>query len=97
MGIKTALDITIKNSARFKGGNLLSEADLETIANVIVNGTEIEGVSRFVSPGEIEINEFDLTPARYVTEVIETEDISLKEIDDELNLLYEKLLRTHTR
>lgn len=97
MGIKTALDITIKNSARFKGGNLLSEADLETIANVIVNGTEIEGVSRFVSPGEIANNEFDLTPARYVTEVIETEDISLKEIDDELNLLYEKLLRTHTR
>ena len=61
---------------------------------IINNNFEIEGVSRLVGLNEIATNSFDLTPNRYVVDIIEDENITLKEIDDELESLYAKLMRS---
>lgn len=78
-------------SAKFKGGNSLSDANLDTLLRIINNNEEVNGVSRFASFDEIQEKEFDITPMSYVSEIVKTEDITLDEIDAKLIELYKKL------
>lgn len=81
-------------SVKEKRTNTLTEEGIAKIAEIIENGEVINGISRFCSIEEIANMNYDLTPARYVNEIIvdEAEEaITLKDIDAELAELYKKL------
>ena len=91
-GVKKIFESDFKNAVKL--GTILTEADIERIVEIINENFEIEGISRLVDMNEIANNSFDLTPNRYVADVIEDENITLKEIDEELASLYVKLINT---
>lgn len=83
---------TVKES-RYRGGNLITEHGIDTIVKAINERSDIEGFSRNVSIEELGDNEYDLMPSIYVTEPIVRDDISLEQIDEELQTLYNQLDR----
>lgn len=89
-----ALSEVLENNARSfikKGGMKFSDAELEKMAEIVLNGLEIEGVSRMVSMNEVVKNEYNLTPNIYITQPFVDEGITLQEIDEKLGDLYARL------
>lgn len=91
-GVKKVFENNLRSLVKI--GTILTEEDVHRVVEIINNNFEIEGVSRLVGLNEITTNSFDLTPNRYVVDIIEDENITLKEIDDELASLYAKLINT---
>lgn len=76
---------------KLRGGNLVSEEQLDKLAQIVCNSESVENVSRRVGLHEIVSKEFDLTPMLYIAEAKQKETISIEEIDSELKNLYAKL------
>lgn len=90
-GTKKLLDNFSKSNQ--KAGMDIEVEDLSSIVEIIKNKEEVEGVSRRVFMREIVENSYNLIPNIYIRDVMEFENITLKEIDEELATLYEKLIK----
>ena len=78
-------------SEKDRRNNILTAEGISTIAQIIENGEEIIGISKFGSAEEIAEMNYDLTPAKYMI-VEETHDgTTLNDIENELAELYKKL------
>ena len=91
--LKNIFDINERTYKRTKGNVPFSGNQLDELASIINDGKEIDGLSRLVDLNEIVAKEYRLIPNLYVSDVIETDSVSLKEIDDELDALYSKLIK----
>lgn len=91
--LKNIFDINERTYKRTKGNVPFSDNQLDELASIINDGKEIDGLSRLVDLNEIVAKEYRLIPNLYVSDVIETDSVSLKEIDDELDALYSKLIK----
>lgn len=69
----------------------ITNEGISLISNIIKECREIEGLSRIVDYEEIEKNNFNLLPNAYVSDGIKEEDISIEEIDWQLEKLYDEL------
>ncbi|MGN0804457.1 MAG: N-6 DNA methylase, partial [Candidatus Coproplasma sp.] len=72
-------------------GTYLAKEGIELIISLVNNNQSIEEISRVVSYEEIETANFNLMPNTFVKEKMESESISLEEIDSELKKLYAQL------
>lgn len=71
----------------------LTSDGIDKINEIISNKKTIKGVSIVKSYEEIIENEYDLTPAHFVDSISKEENISIEEIDKELQELYKKLIK----
>ena len=78
-----------KNNARNNGE--LSEEVITKIINTVSQRNTEEGFSTVISSADVKDNQYNLTPAAYVTTIVEEDTITLDEIDAELKLLYQSL------
>lgn len=69
----------------------LSDEMIEKVAKVYEERLDVEGFSRKVNIQEIKYNNFNLNVQRYVEEVIERDDLNIKEIGKEIEELTVKL------
>lgn len=77
-------------------GITVSFEDMDEMARILLCGEEMEGIAKKVLVSEIVNKNYNLLPVDYIDEVIEYENVSIKEIDDELDILYTKLLKMTT-
>ena len=87
-----ALDILrngSKNNARNKGE--LTEEAITRIIKAVGQREPEDGFSQIVASATIRDNQYNLTPAAYVTAIVEEDSTTLEEIDEELKKLYEEL------
>lgn len=70
----------------------ITEEGIKQLAQIVKNGEIIEGVSNFVSVADLDAENYNLLPSKYVLEPIKKIDITTKEIDEKLAKLYKNLL-----
>ena len=78
-------------SEKDRRNNILTTEGISTIAQIIENGEEILGISKFCSAEEIAEMNYDLTPAKYMIVEEAHDDTTLNDIENELAELYKKL------
>lgn len=62
------------------------------ILEIMRNPRDEEGFSKIVSPRAIAEKDYNLVPAQYIRRIAKSEGMSLREIDEKLEILYGKLL-----
>lgn len=69
----------------------ITQEGLDEILDIFHNNTEIEGLSSNISIQTIEEKDYDLMPTTYIKERLEEGDMTVEEIDAELEKLYASL------
>ena len=69
----------------------ITQEGLDEILDIFHNNTEIEGLSSNISIQTIEGKDYDLMPTTYIKERLEEDDMTVEEIDAELEKLYASL------
>lgn len=78
-------------SEKDRRNNILTAEGISTITQIIENGEEITGISKFCSAEEIAEMNYDLTPAKYMIVEEVHDGTTLNDIENELAELYKKL------
>ncbi|MBQ7788836.1 MAG: N-6 DNA methylase [Clostridia bacterium] len=81
----------ILSSSKVRGGTTISEEGIELLSKIVNDNIEVKSISKFIAFTDVDSKSYDLSPLFHITQTIEVEDITVKEIDVELNVLYEKL------
>lgn len=74
------------------GSLALPEEQVSRIVHVFYDNEEENGYSKLVSTEDIAKQQYNLVPTVYIPPVVEEDDISIEDINDQLNELYKKLL-----
>ena len=80
-----------KNRKDAIGNELLPEETIVRIVDVIDDPKSLIGFSELVSIKKVEEHSFNLLPATYIEQPVKKENLSIKEIDSELEELYKQL------
>ena len=70
----------------------LPDTLIDKIIDVLNKNKTIEGFSRSVSCKELEEKEYNFVPTLYVAPILDEDETTLDEINNQLNVLYKKLL-----
>lgn len=81
----------IETSSKVRGGTHISQEGIELISKIVNENLEIESISKSVDISCFIKETFDLSPKLYVAQSIVTENITVNDIDRELNFLYKQL------
>lgn len=89
-----AADNSSLSAKKTDNSGVLSLPDplIEKILEVLFQNKTIEGFSRSVSYKEVEEKEYSFIPTVYITPVVDEDETTLDDINNQLNDLYKKLL-----
>lgn len=89
-----AADNSVQSTKKYDSYGELSLPNplIDKILDALFQNKSIEGFSKCVSYKELAENEYNLIPTVYITPVIDEDETSLEDINNQLNDLYKKLL-----